>query len=242
MRKVENQMESGKKAVVLLSGGIDSTTCLALAVDELGTENVLALNVLYGQKHDRELESAKAVAKHYGVPYFEMDMSAVMQYSDCPLLKHSGRSIKHESYGDQLKEKGGNGIVDTYVPFRNGLFLSAAASFAMSKGASYVLYGAHADDAAGNAYPDCSVAFADAMCKAVVEGTGGHVTLEAPLVEKNKAEVVRLGLSLGAPYELTWSCYEGGAEPCGECGTCIDRAKAFAENGAEDPALKEVAR
>ena len=235
-------MESGKKAVVLLSGGIDSTTCLALAVDELGTENVLALNVLYGQKHDRELESAKAVAKHYGVPYFEMDMSAVMQYSDCPLLKHSGRSIKHESYGDQLKEKGGNGIVDTYVPFRNGLFLSAAASFAMSKGASYVLYGAHADDAAGNAYPDCSVAFADAMCKAVVEGTGGHVTLEAPLVEKNKAEVVRLGLSLGAPYELTWSCYEGGAEPCGECGTCIDRAKAFAENGAEDPALKEVAR
>lgn len=235
-------MESGKKAVVLLSGGIDSTTCLALAVDELGTKNVLALNMLYGQKHDRELESAKAVAEHYGVPYYEMDMSVVMQYSDCPLLKHSDRSIKHESYGDQLKEKGGSGIVDTYVPFRNGLFLSAAASFAMSMGASYVLYGAHADDAAGNAYPDCSVEFADAMRRAVIAGTGGCVTLEAPLVMKNKAEVVRLGLGLGAPYELTWSCYEGGAEPCGECGTCIDRARAFAANGVEDPALKGVAK
>lgn len=235
-------MDRGKKAVVLLSGGIDSTTCLALAVDELGAENVLALNILYGQKHDRELASAKAVAEHYGVPYFEMDMSVVMQYSDCPLLKHSDRSIKHESYGDQLKEKGGAGVVDTYVPFRNGLFLSAAASFAMSKGADYVLYGAHADDAAGNAYPDCSVAFAEAMSRAIMEGTNGYVELVAPLVQKNKAEVVRLGLGLSAPYELTWSCYEGGAEPCGECGTCIDRARAFAANGVEDPALKGVAK
>ena len=82
-----------KTAVVLLSGGIDSTTCLALAVDEYGANNVVALNMLYGQKHDKEIKSAKAVAAHYGVPYYEMDMSCVMAYSDCPLLKHSHKEI-----------------------------------------------------------------------------------------------------------------------------------------------------
>lgn len=131
--------------------------------------------MLYGQKHDKEIESAKAVAKWYGVPYYEMDMSAVMQYSDCPLLKHSHKAIKHESYSDQLMEMGGKGTVDTYVPFRNGLFLSAAAAFALSVGATKVYYGAHADDAAGSAYPDCSEKFAEAMNQAIEEGSGGAV-------------------------------------------------------------------
>lgn len=227
------------KAVVLLSGGVDSTTCLALAADEYGTYNIIALNMLYGQKHEKEIESAKAVAEYYDVPYFEMDLSAAMEYSDCPLLKHSDRAIKHMSYSEQLNEMGGSGTVDTYVPFRNGLFLSAAAAFAISKGANLVFYGAHADDAAGRAYPDCSVAFAEAMNVAIQEGSGGKVKLKAPLIDMTKAEVVKLGLGLKAPYHLTWSCYEGGDTPCGECGTCIDRAKAFAANGVADPALKK---
>lgn len=226
-----------KTAVVLLSGGIDSTTCLALAVDEYGANNVVALNMLYGQKHDKEIKSAKAVAAHYGVPYYEMDMSCVMAYSDCPLLKHSHKEIKHMSYGEQLKELGGEGTVDTYVPFRNGLFLSAATAFAISMNAHYVYYGAHADDAAGHAYPDCSMKFADYMNKAIKEGSGGTVQLKAPLIDLSKSGVVRLGLQLKAPYHLTWSCYEGGDKPCGKCGTCIDRAKAFAANGVDDPAL-----
>lgn len=230
-------MDKATKAVVLLSGGIDSTTCLALAVDELGSNNVIALNMFYGQKHDKELASAKAVAEYYGVEYREMDMSVVMESSDCPLLKHSTKSIKHQSYGEQLAKMGGEGTVDTYVPFRNGLFLSAATAVAISVGASRVYYGAHADDAAGNAYPDCSQQFADAMNNAIYEGSGKAVRLVAPLIGLNKTQVVKLGLGLRAPYKLTWSCYEGGEKPCGKCGTCIDRAKAFRENGVEDPAI-----
>ena len=101
-----------------------------------------------------------------------------------------------------------------------------------------IYYGAHADDAAGNAYPDCSAPFNKAMADAIYIGSGDQLRLEAPFVNINKAEVVRIGLELGVPYELTWSCYEGGDRPCGKCGTCIDRAAAFAANGVEDPALK----
>ena len=101
--------------------------------------------------------------------------------------------------------------MSTYVPFRNGLFLSSAASMALSLGCSVVYYGAHHDDWAGNAYPDCSLEFVEAMNRAIVEGTGGELRLEAPFVTWSKADIVREGLALGVPYELTWSCYEGGA-------------------------------
>ena len=100
------------------------------------------------------------------------------------------------------------------------------------------MYGAHADDAAGAAYPDCSLDFVTAMNRAIVEGTGGQLRLEAPFVSVNKAQVVKTGLELGVPYQLTWSCYEGGEKPCGKCGTCIDRMKAFEKNGVVDPLLK----
>ena len=101
-----------------------------------------------------------------------------------------------------------------------------------------IYIGAHADDAAGNAYADCSQEFTDTIGKAISIGTYNKVHLKAPLVNMNKAEVVRTGLELGTPYELTWSCYEGGEKPCGTCGTCIDRAAAFAANGVKDPALE----
>ncbi len=226
------------RALVLSSGGVDSTTALGLAVKKYGAENVTSLSISYGQKHDKEIEAAKKVAAYYGVEQLFLDLSLIFQYSDCSLLKQSDKEIPEESYEEQIKKTGGEKPVSTYVPFRNGLFLSSAASIALSKDCSVIYYGAHADDAAGFAYPDCSQAFDEAMNQAIYEGSGHQLKIEAPFVKINKAEVVKMGLELGVPYELTWSCYEGGEKPCGKCGTCIDRAKAFAANGVEDPALQ----
>lgn len=225
------------KALVLFSGGVDSTTCLGLAVKKYGKENVIALSISYGQKHSKEIEAAKAVAEHYGIEKIDLDLSLIFQFSDCSLLKNSHEEIPHESYSEQLKKTDGS-PVSTYVPFRNGLFLSSAASIALSKGCGVIYYGAHSDDAAGNAYPDCSAVFNDAMNTAIYEGSGRQIKIEAPFVGMTKAEVVKTGLELGVPYELTWSCYEGGDKPCGVCGTCIDRARAFELNGIKDPAMR----
>ena len=104
-------------------------------------------------------------------------------------------------------------------------------------GCGVLYYGAHHDDWAGNAYPDCSPEFVQAMADAIERGTGGQLRLEAPFVSWNKARIVERGLALGVPYELTWSCYEGGDRPCGSCGTCIDRIAAFEANGVTDPLL-----
>ncbi len=224
------------RALILSSGGIDSTTCLALAIEKYGRENVTALAITYGQKHAKEIEASEKVADYYGVEHIIMDLSAVYRYSDCSLLNGSDTEIPHESYADQIGRTGGS-PVSTYVPFRNGLFLSAAAGAALSKDCGVIYYGAHSDDAAGNAYPDCSEDFVEAMGSAIRIGSGGQLVLEAPFVRWNKARVVKEGLRLGAPYELTWSCYEGGEKPCGVCGTCRDRAEAFRLNGVEDPAL-----
>ena len=113
--------------------------------------------------------------------------------------------------------------------------LSSAASFALSRGAEVVMYGAHADDAAGRAYPDCTPEFAEYMGKAIWEGSGRVLRLEAPFINMTKADIVKKGLELHVPYELTWSCYEGREKACGVCGTCRDRLKAFRLNGAVDP-------
>lgn len=224
------------KALVLFSGGVDSTTCLAMAVDEYGAENVVAFSVSYGQKHTKEIQAADAVTAYYGVEHIKIDLELVFRYSNCSLLSHSNDEIPHESYAEQLEKT--DGIpVSTYVPFRNGLFLSAAASVAISKGCGVILYGAHADDAAGNAYPDCSEVFNNAMSTAIWEGSGKQVKIEAPFVGMNKIQVVKKGLMLGVPYHLTWSCYEGHDVPCGICGTCRDRIAAFEANGVKDPIM-----
>ncbi|MBR3629622.1 MAG: 7-cyano-7-deazaguanine synthase QueC [Oscillospiraceae bacterium] len=229
------------KALVLLSGGLDSTTCLALAVEHYGKENVEGLCIFYGQKHTRELRAARAVAAYYGISLTELDLARIFAGSDCTLLQGSTGEIPKESYAEQLEKTDGK-PVSTYVPFRNGLFLSSAASVALSKGCSVIYYGAHADDAAGNAYPDCSEAFNNAMNEAIFIGSGEELHIEAPFVDKTKADIVAEGLRLHVPYELTWSCYEGGTVPCGQCGTCRDRAAAFAANNAKDPALKKAGK
>lgn len=226
------------KAIVLSSGGADSTTCLAIAVNKLGKDNVSTLSVFYRQKHEKEIGSARKIAEHYGVKHYEINLSSVMQFSECPLLSGNGE-IEHKSYSDQIKENG-EGMVATYVPFRNGLILSSAAALAMSiypDETTEIYIGAHADDAAGRAYADCSEDFTNAMDKAIGIGTYEKVHLRAPLVLMNKAEVIKTGLSLNVPYELTWSCYEGKDKPCGTCGTCLDRIAAFEANGVKDPTL-----
>ena len=194
------------KALVLSSGGVDSTTALGMAIVKYGKENVIALSISYGQKHDKEIQAASAVAKYYGVEQLFLDLSLIFSYSNSSLLKQSTEEIPEESYAE-------------------------------SKGCGVIYYGAHADDAAGCAYPDCSPVFNNAMNEAIWEGSGRQLRIEAPFVNMNKADIIRTGLELGVPYELTWSCYEGGEKPCGKCGTCIDRAAAFAANRVEDPAL-----
>ena len=222
------------KALVLSSGGVDSTTCVGIAVNKYGAENVSTLSVYYGQKHDKEMKSARNIAKYYGVELMELNLADIFSKSDCSLLKRSNKEIPQQSYADQLKKTKGN-PVSTYVPFRNGLMLSAAASVAVSVGAHRIYYGAHADDAAGNAYPDCSQYFTHCINHAIYTGTGNQVCVIAPFIDKTKSDIVKIGMQLKVPYEITWSCYNGGDKPCGKCGTCIDRLKAFEINGLEDP-------
>lgn len=225
------------KAVVLSSGGLDSTTCLGIAVNKYGSENVVAVSIFYGQRHEKELESAKKVAEFYKVKRFEFDAAQVMKFSDSALLNTSTENLEKKSYAEQVQE---NQRIATYVPFRNGLMISMAASFADGFFGSEdceIYIGVHQDDAAVNAYADCSANFISAIGQAVEIGTYGKIKIVAPFLGKNKADVVKIGLGLKVPYELTWSCYERGNIPCGKCATCIDRAKAFELNGIKDPAL-----
>ncbi|MCI5726975.1 MAG: 7-cyano-7-deazaguanine synthase QueC [Clostridium sp.] len=225
------------KVLVLFSGGIDSTTCLALAINKYKKENVIALSISYGQKHTKEIEASNKIADYYGVEHLQMDLESIFKFSDCSLLTHSDKEIPHESYEKQLEKTDGRPVT-TYVPFRNGLFLSVASSIALSKDCSEIYYGIHKDDAAGNAYPDCSDNFNKAMQDAIYIGSGNNLKIKAPFVNKNKAEIIKTGLELNVPYELTWSCYEGSDKPCGACGTCLDRIKAFEANGIKDPIYK----
>lgn len=224
------------KAIVLFSGGLDSTTCLAMALKEHESKNVIALSLSYGQKHIKEQESARKIADYYGVELIEYDVKSVFNGSNCSLLEGNNK-IPEGDYKSQINAN--NKPVSTYVPFRNGLFLSIATAMAILRGCEIIYYGIHKDDAAGNAYPDCSNEFNTYMRKAINIGSGGQVDIIAPFVDKNKAEIVKVGLKLNVPYELTWSCYNGGEKPCGKCGTCIDRLKAFKLNGKEDPLCKK---
>lgn len=223
------------KALVLASGGVDSTTCLALAVQQYGAENVLALSLFYGQKHYKELQAAQQVAAYYQTQHLQLDLSDIFKFGDNALLSNSAQEIPKTSYADQLEQQ--NGPVNTYVPFRNGLFISAAASIAIAQDCSLLYYGAHRDDAAGAAYPDCSEEFQQAMAEAIWQGSGGQLRLEAPFIQDTKAGVVARGLALQVPYQLTWSCYVGQELPCGLCGTCRDRLAAFRQNGVDDPLI-----
>lgn len=221
------------KAVVLLSGGMDSAVCLAKMVKEYGNNNVMAAGFRYGQKHQQNHHYAKKIANYFNVKMIDLDIDTrAFQGSNSTLL--NDKKIKHESYVQVLRDSD-TGIADTYVPFRNGLMLSQVAALAYSQKADYIVYGAHKDDYAGNAYPDTSLAFYEVMSKAINIGTNGQITVIAPLIQLDKAGVVKLGTQLNVPFEYTRTCYEGKEVSCGQCATCLDRIKAFKANNLIDP-------
>ena len=221
-------------ALVLFSGGLDSSVCLALAVNRFGADEVIALSIYYGQKHRKEMEASERVANYYGVKRRTLDLGEIFKGSTSSLLEGSETEIPGEDYSTQLSRTGGT-PVNTYVPFRNGLFISSSATIALCCGCQYIYYGAHADDAAGNAYPDTSIAFNNAISDALRIGSGNELELIAPFIHRSKKDVVAEGLKLGVPFALTWSCYAGREKACGCCGTCRDRLRAFAANHISDP-------
>ena len=231
---MKNDKGDRMKVLVLLSGGVDSSTCIAILVEEHGKENVFALCASYGQKHTKELMSARTVADYYKIKLIEVDLTQIFSYSNSSLLSHSESEVPHGTYDEQLKDNKG-GTVSTYVPFRNGLFLSVAASIALSMECEMIYYGAHSGDVVLNAYPDCSEAFGQAMNTAIYEGSGKKVKVVVPFVNISKSDIVKKGLELKVPYEITWSCYEGNDYSCGKCATCIERELAFEKNNAIDP-------
>lgn len=220
------------RALVLFSGGLDSTTSLALAIKAYGKENVVALSISYGQKHIKEIEASNKIAAYYGVEHIYLDLSKIFEYSNCSLLSHSNEEIPKGDYKAQLEQKK---VLTTYVPYRNGLFLSSAAAIAISRDCDVIYYGAHKDDSNNDAYPDCSPEFTNAINEAIYLGSGKKVKVIGPFVDMHKKDIIKVGTELNVPYELTWSCYEGHEKACGKCGTCIDRKKAFLDLGLKDP-------
>lgn len=211
-------------SLVLLSGGMDSTTALAatLAAAE-PDEAVEALFIDYGQRHIRERASSIAVAAHYGVRWAELDLRS-FGASVTSALTSEGRAVPHGHYTAASMEQ-------TVVPNRNATMLSAAAGIAASRGLSRVVTAVHAGDHA--VYADCRPEFITALSAATELGCG--IAIEAPFVYTSKTDIAREGSALLAPYDLTWSCYEGGVLHCGRCGTCVERAEAFHDARVPDP-------
>lgn len=222
-----------KKGVVLLSGGLDSTLCATMAVKDLGADNVLALTILYGQKHEKEAQAAKKVSAALGIQHKTLVIPGIFTGygsslidKDAPIPEMSYREIQ--------------GVSPTYVPFRNGVFLSYAAVTALVGGASFIYFGAHAEDFRNWAYPDCTPEFIGSMANAIYIGTYHKVRLLTPLQWYNKCDIVRQSIREGSPVRSTWSCYEGKEKACGKCPTCASRIEAFKQSGVVDPIDYEI--
>ena len=222
------------KAVSLLSGGLDSTVTLAYALSE--GFDVVPLTIRYGQRHVRELDSAKAVVKHYGLKHhvvLDLDLSSfrsALTRSDIAVPEHGSTA----EIGDD--------IPITYVPARNIIFLSIAAGLAESVDADRIFIGANAIDYSG--YPDCRPEFFRAFETVLKVGTkagveGAPIIIEHPILRSTKEDIVRMGKKLKAPLELTWSCYQGGDKACGKCDSCLLRLKGFEDAGYKDEIVYE---
>lgn len=221
-----------KQAVVLLSGGLDSATCLYWA--RRRGYRVHALSVRYGQRHVRELSAAGRLAASAGARLHLLDLPL-------PWLKTSSLVDGGKALPDvPLGRIGREGVPTTYVPGRNTVLVALGVSLADAVGAEAVVVGANSLDCSG--YPDCTPRFYEAMQRAAVLGTrrgaeGRPLRILAPLIRKDKAGIVRMAAALDVPMKWTWSCYRGGRRPCGRCDSCKLRAKGFSEAGREDPAL-----
>jgi 7-cyano-7-deazaguanine synthase len=221
------------KAVVLLSGGLDSATTLFWAKSQGYRAHCIIFD--YGQRHKKEIASAVRVAR--AAKSTCQIISIRLPWGGSALLGRQGRLPQSRSVEQMV-----SGIPATYVPARNTIFLSFGVSCADAMGAEAVVIGANAVDYSG--YPDCRPAYLKAIEKAARLGTrrgslGGKLKILAPLVRLTKAEIIRLGTGLKVPYDLTWSCYEGGRKPCGLCDSCILRAKGFKDAGMKDPLIQK---
>jgi len=217
------------KVLVLLSGGIDSTVCATWSVNLHGSDNVEALTMYYGQKHVKEIDAAKEVAKALGIKHRILQVPEIFEDSKSSLIDPDNpHPVKTYEELDTSGE-----LSSAYVPFRNGVFLSIAAAIAQKEEFDIVCYGPHKELGGIHAYPDCSPKFNTYMREAIAIGTAETVQLETPLQDKTKTEVVKCGDRIGAPLHLTWTCYYSGEEQCGECPACLSRDKAIKEAGLE---------
>jgi 7-cyano-7-deazaguanine synthase len=222
-------------SVVLLSGGMDSATCLALASRE--SPPVHALTVLYGQRHSREVGSARKLARHFAAARHTVLEIPIGPFLDSSLTRKKRRLPLGGSSADP--------IPSTYVPARNTILLAIALAYAESHSLGSIWIGVNAVDYSG--YPDCRPEFLRAFEQVAARGTrvgvsGGRIRIRAPLLRKSKASIVRLGTRVGVPWELTWSCYSGGRTPCGRCDACRLRALGFREAGSVDPTVPSPSR
>jgi len=218
----------GSKVVIIVSGGMDSTTLLYDIVNKVGQENVHALSFFYGSKHNaEELPKAQATCEKLGVKHKLIDVSEVFANYSSNLL-NGGAEIPTGHYAqDNMKQ--------TIVPFRNGILLAMAVGYAETIGAKEVLYGSHQGD--HFIYEDCRPEFVDAFSSAARLGTMGKITVKAPYSLIDKSGILGRGIELGVDYSLTHTCYsptEDGMS-CGKCGACCERLEAFAVNNAVDP-------
>ncbi len=221
-------MEDGKarKSIVLLSGGIDSTVLLAKLLAE--GRRVLAMGVDYGQRHRCEIDAARAVCKRLGVEYRLADLRSLAPFFGKNSLTDSELPVYEGAYDEA-------GMKTTVVPARNLILISLATAWAIAEKCDTIAYAAHGGDHA--IYPDCRPEFAEKLNDVVQISDWHRVSLERPFVEMDKRAIVRLGLELNAPLELTWSCYNGGKLHCGKCSTCLERKEAFYAAGVPDPTI-----
>lgn len=216
------------KALVLLSGGMDSVTALYWAARE--HEVVGAISFDYGSKHNaKELPFAAWHAKALGVPHDVVELDFINRLFVSDLLQ-SGGEIPEGHYEEENMKR-------TVVPFRNGIMLSIACGVAESRDATGLVIAAHSGDHA--IYPDCREPFMQAMADAMKHGTYVNIELLRPFIDCDKAEIARRGDAIGVDYALTWSCYKGGQVHCGVCGTCVERREAFLLAGLQDPTVYE---
>ncbi len=218
-----------QKAVLCLSGGMDSCVCAAIAARDF---DVYAVHFSYGQRTEaRELQSAQEIARLTGIQeLLHLRIDLFRRIGGSALTDHA-IAVPHASADEKTI---GSQVPVTYVPFRNAHFLSAAVSWAEVLGARTVLIGAVEQDSSG--YPDCRPAYYDAFNQLIQTGTkDGDIRVQTPLIAMRKSEIVRLGVELGAPFHVSWSCYSGETEACGVCESCVLRLRAFHDAGASDP-------